>query len=229
MRHSNLKATPPASTSPTSPEPTQTGGELRQAWVAAGSDEKSWILRLEDGRMCGAKRAAACLLQPEQGDNVLAYAPASGPAFILSVLEKAGSRSRLALDGDVELSVSQGQLSLKAEKVALDAAKQLDLRGEDVNVSGARGALDFLDTSLRTLRLDVRARHALAMCDSVRSVARDLVQHLHNSLRRVKNTETLEAGRLRERIAHSRQTLAQDVKVKARRRMKLDGERIDLG
>lgn len=186
-------------------------------------------MRFEDGRLATARRAAACLLQPEKGDCVLVFAPASGQAWVLSVLEKAGDNSCLQLQGDVELDVRGGRLSVQAQDMDLKARQDLDLQAETLRLGGVRAMASFVDARLQSLRLELKAKEAWAVFDSLSTRARSLVQHLRDSLRRVDNTETLEAGDLRERIENNRHTLAGSVTCKAKERMKLDGKKIHLG
>lgn len=229
MQRNSSKPTPTRSTPLRTPETPACGEGIQQAWVAASGKDGTWILRFEDGRLCTAKRAAACLLEPEPGDNVLVFAPASGMNYVLSILEKAGSDNTLSLEGDLALKLHKGAFSVQAEEVSLEAQQNLDLQADTVRLRGIRGLLHFMDTGVHSLRLEIRAKQTLAAFDSVRHTARSLVQHLRDSVRRVDNVETLEAGHLRERIQGLRHSLAENVTSKARRRLKLDGKKIHLG
>ena len=66
--------------------------------VAAVLDDKLIVALEYDGKK-KARRAAGCLLCPEPGDTVLVW-PGPDAAYVLSVLEKAGTDSRLAFSGD---------------------------------------------------------------------------------------------------------------------------------
>lgn len=229
MRREKSKATLTAITPVLPSEAAQPGTAMRQAWVTAQGKGDSFILRLDSGEMRNAKRAAACLLQPEPGDSVLAFTPAGGRTYILSILEKSSRKHRIRLEGDTELDTGKGRLDIKAAQLGLKADSSLELEAPSLALRGVHATMNFLQTRLYSLDLELCARQATGVFDSLRTRARSLVQELTDSLRRVENVETLEAGHLRERIRHTRHSLAGTIIAKARKRLKLDGKRIDLG
>jgi len=229
MQRNSSRQTLTAITSLRPSEPTQDATLLRQAWVAAPARGRDFILRLEDGRLLPARRAAACLLEPAVGDTVLAWTPSQGRAYICSVLETAGKDSRISLQGNVTMEAADGRLDLQAQGMSLKAGNDLDIEAGSLSLRGVTATMQFVRTRLQSLDLELRARKVSSVCDSLRSTARSLVQELGDSLRRVKNVETLEAGHLRERVRHTRHSLAGSIVARARKRMKLDGKRIDLG
>ncbi len=69
--------------------------------------------------MFRASRAVSCIVSPEAGDLVLISLDDIGTCYILSILERAGrpqGDTDLAFDGNVNIRVSGGSLSLASDE-----------------------------------------------------------------------------------------------------------------
>ncbi|MGE4556242.1 MAG: DUF3540 domain-containing protein [Desulfovibrionaceae bacterium] len=166
----------------------------------------------DSGRYLRAKRAAACLLAPEAGDVALFYEGPRG-AFILSVLEKAGEASTLSFSGDVRL-VSGGKAAIS---------------GREVDVSGVSGTVRFVDLSVASKGLKLSLDKAVCLARTVESTLGNVVQRMKYCFRQVSEVETLKAGSVRQFIADRFYQRSRNTAILADERVKVDGDKIELG
>ncbi|MFW5836435.1 MAG: DUF3540 domain-containing protein [Desulfovibrionaceae bacterium] len=175
-------------------------------------DEQGVQVLTEDGRRREAKRAAACLLAPEKGDAVLVLT-GRRPAYVLSVLEKSGDASTLSFAGDV----------------AIESKGKASLRGREVDIAGVSGSLRFMDLSVVSRGLRLKLDKAVCLARAVESVLGSSVVRMKESFRRVTGTDTLRAGEARRFIAGGFHQRSQNAAILAEEKVKVDGERIELG
>jgi hypothetical protein len=182
-------------------------------------DDK-YVVRLEDGRVVRAGVAHGCLAVPGVGDMVLTYAGPGKVAYVLIVLESRQTETVLETDRD---------LVLKAPRVRLEGGESLDLRAPDVDVSGVRGRLGFLNLDLTASALTARIVRMGAFVETIRLSARSLIQTLGSSLRRVQGMDATQAGQMRVKVEESYKLRTGAAKLRAEGTMSVDGKRVDIG
>ncbi len=97
-------------------------GALESVLVSAWNDAAGI---LADGR--AARQAASCLLRPVPGDLVLIWSPATGPGWVLGILERAGENETAVL-------AVPGSLAIEAPRVGI-AAHSVHVVAEDLLTS----------------------------------------------------------------------------------------------
>jgi len=174
--------------------------------------EKGVQVLTEAGRHILARRAAACLLDPEPGDTVLVYS-GGREAWVLSVLEKSGEASRLSFPGDVSLT-SPGRTAI--------AGKELDM-------AAVSGSLRFVDVSVASRSLRMSLDKAVCLARTVESTVGDLVERLGRSFRQVSGIDTLHAGAVRQFIKDRFYQRSANCAILAEEKVKVDADKIELG
>ncbi|PTN32703.1 DUF3540 domain-containing protein [Desulfonatronum sp. SC1] len=182
-------------------------------------DDK-YVVRLEDGRVVRAGVAHGCLAVPGVGDMVLTYAGPGKVAYVLTVLESRQTETVLETDRD---------LVLKAPRVRLEGGESLALSAPDVDLSGIRGRLGFLNLDLTASALTARIGHMGAFVETIRLKARSLIQTLRYSLRRVQGMDASQAGQMRVKVEESYKLKTGAADLRAEGTMSVDGKRVDIG
>jgi len=159
-----------------------------------------------------ARRAAACLLDPEPGDVVLIFS-GDREAWVLTVLEKATDASRLSFPGDVSLT-SPGRTAIA---------------GRELEMTAVSGRLRFVDLSVASGALRVSLEKAVCLAKAVESTVENLVQRLGRSFREVAESETLQAGSVRQFIKERFYQRSGNCAILADEKVKVDADKIELG
>ncbi len=197
-----------------------------QVTAVAGS---SFSVLTESGRLLRARRAAACLLDPEPGDLVLLYPGGAAKTYILSVLEKRRTDSTLSFPGDVRLAADAGTIRLAGHDVGLNAEGTLKAEAGEMVLQGVRGEAVFAEASFVAARFKGAIHAAEIVYGTLRSAARLMIMALRDSIRRVDGVDSVEAGRMRTRVAGSYGLKAGRATLRAEQDVCIDGEKIHLG
>lgn len=191
--------------------------------------DKDFVLRL-DGSELVARRATSCLVEPEPGDLVL-VASSAHASYVLAVLEREeGKKATLAADGDLDLRVANGKLSIAAQD-GIDLAT-----GADASIVAARVNVSAVDGNVVVSRLTMLSSFVRAELDKVKLVATtfdSIVERvsakLKRSYRKVEEIDHVEA----EQIDYSAEKLmalrSQNAVVTAEELVKIDGDQVHMG
>ena len=177
-----------------------------------------------------ARRATSCLVAPVEGDRVLLAIEERGDAFVLAVLERPeGTRTTLALEGDVTLRASK-RLSLSAEETVDVVA------GKSVRLAGGAIELTALATRVSTHALTVVSEAAAAALGRVKLVAKSidsmmdrLTQRAKRAFRFVEGTEQVRARHIDYAASEIANLRGETTVVTARDLVKVNGEQIHVG
>jgi len=166
------------------------------------------------GALLDAQRALSCLVVPEVGDRVAVWAEEGGRAFVMAVLERAGSGA-LAIDSERDLSIrSAGELSLRGARLGLVAEQTQLLLGKLRLVAG-----ELLAES-RSVRLLTQVAHTVA--DSLHLVAQ-------RSFRHVEHSDHQRCGHLDLQATQLVQIRARNTMITAEQLTRVDGAQIHVG
>jgi hypothetical protein len=198
--------------------------------VVALGDDGTAVVRTASGER-PAERAVSCLIAPEVGDLVLvARSPGDG-AFVLAVLRRDHSaRTRVVIDGDLDLDLASGRLRVAAQEgVEILAARDVSIAAGALHVTAEEGnvvlrGLSFLGD---VVRAEVDAVKVLA--SRFEAVLERVSQRVQRSYRTVAETDHVRAQRIdytAEKTAslHGAHTL-----VTADELVKVDAEQIHMG
>ena len=181
--------------------------------VVVGVDAGRPVIEF-NARTASARTAASCLLQPAEGDSVLAVRIAAD-LFVLAILERrSGTAATLSVPGADSVTLAQQQLALRCDTLEVDA-KRTTLRSQVAQVAGRT-------LSAVAERLDVVAR-------TLRRSADHEFSHAKTGVRTVEGAESVTAGEL---MLEARSALTQRagiVLVDAREDVRVNGERITMG
>lgn len=148
-----------------------------------------------------SERAVSCLIQPETGDTVLLSVDMSGDSFILSVLRRDATttaKTDLLFDGEVNLHVSSGGLSLTADKgITVGTRETVTCVGRKVSVHADEGEATIQNCSFLGTFLHVQAERIKHVADIADSIYRRWTQRLETAFRFVKEEEEVQTGSTR--------------------------------
>jgi hypothetical protein len=176
-----------------------------------------------------ARKSASCLLEPLISDDVLLLSNRNGKSYILSVLEREQDvQSDILFEGDVSVTVKNGDLDFSARK--------LDLEGHDI-------ALDSNKLNIRSLCCTAgindftflgRVFHGnidaiKIVSKTVTSITERLIRKARESYRWIENLEQVKVGRLRYLARESLYLRGKRSSLMAETKVKIDGEKINLG
>jgi len=177
-----------------------------------------------------AQRAVSCLVAPEVDDLVLLATSERGTCYLLAVLERDATTTRLAVEGDLELASTDGKVRVAApEGIDLVSKKRIGVISAEVKVNA-------VETMVATQKATVVGRFLQTEFDRIKTFATAIdgvfgrfSQRAKSSIRRVEGLEQLKA----EHIDHSAQKTmnlhGENAVVTARQLVKVDGEQIHVG
>lgn len=186
--------------------------------VAAGG-------RLRVATECGeldTRRAASCLLAPEEGDQVLVSGASVEDAWIIAVLERrAATAARISLDGDLHVHVA-GELSLQADT-------RLTLRGEEMDLRGARArvVVDSVEAVGNELTASVGKLRLVG--NVFETMAERFIGFFKNSVRSVEGTDQVRSGSVDYQAANALSLHGRDVLATAENLVRVDAAQINIG
>lgn len=172
------------------------------------------ILVEVSGQCHAARQAASCLLSPETGDVVMCSVSSLG-IHILHVLERnAAESATLSAPGVERLILEQTAIDIRAEDLSATATH-------------ARAQVDRFHLFSRLISVVAGGLDLVA--DRLKRVARHETTSVNDSVRTVKNTDTLRAGHIL-RDASEVMSLRSDLAlIEARGDVRVNGERISMG
>jgi ethanolamine utilization microcompartment shell protein EutS len=186
-------------------------------------------VRVGDAELCAA-RAASCLLEPFAGDLVLLAMPEGG-CYVLAILRREeGAPSRIAAEGDLELSAPKGKvvvaagegIDLLTPKEASVIADRLSLRAADVTAVLDR--LSYLGSAVRAELGKLRVA-----ASKIDGFFERTLQRVKRSYRFVEEIDQVRAKQIDMTAEGSVRVHAESVVVTADGLCKIDGEQIHLG
>ncbi|MFZ5427976.1 MAG: DUF3540 domain-containing protein [Thermodesulfobacteriota bacterium] len=176
-----------------------------------------------------AARAVSCLVEPACGDKVLLAVDLSGGAWILSVLESAGTVN-LAVDGDARLSARGGTLTIASDRdVSLACPGAISaVSGElSVHASSCSAVIEKASLAGRALRTQFkRVRQAAA---SVDQMFRRFTQRSQESSRFVKEHDEVQAGSRRVLVEELCALHARNHSMMAEEHVVINADQIHMG
>jgi hypothetical protein len=177
-----------------------------------------------------AKRAASCLLEPQEGDRVLCAVALDGSAWVLAVLDREGGATAIAVDGDLELVSRTGRVRVAgAEGVSLASHA-------DVTIAAGELELRAVATSLVTEGLELLGKAARVEVGQVKILAETLdavldrlSQRIKRAYRVVEERDHLRAGTIDYAAEKAISLSSENTIVLAKELVKVDGGQIQLG
>lgn len=179
----------------------------------AGVLEKAVLVEIA-GESHAARQAVSCLLSPEPGDVVMCSASRLG-IHVLHVLERETPESAtLSVPGAGRLILAQTAIDIRAEEL-------------DATATRARARVNELHLFSR-LASAVAGRLEL-VADRIKRVAGHETTSTGDSVRTVRNTDTLRAGHILHDASEVMSLRSHVAIIEARGDVRVNGERISMG
>ena len=180
--------------------------------------------------LCLAQRAAGCLLEPLPSDVVLLFRDDGDSSYILSVLRRSHEQeSTLAFDGNVTIKVKEGRFGLDAKDIDLAAAGAMSLSSRAFSLRTLTGSVACHTFTVASSFLSGAIHRMHLAADAVDSVVGIMRQKVKSCYRRVEEVDDCRAGRIKVKAEKGWSLRAEKAEIACDRRVKIDGERIDLG
>jgi len=140
-----------------------------------------------------AQKAVSCLVAPQEGDSVLVSFDDNGNCFILSILMRSPlteSRNELFFEGDMNLHVRKGSLSISADEGVTLASERLSLAAKT-------GEATFEKFSFLGSAISAQVETIRAVAGKVETIFQRLTERLIDAFRFVKDHEEIQTGSTR--------------------------------
>ena len=172
-------------------------------------------------RRIRAVQAAGCLLAPEPDDIVLLAEQAEGKVYIVSVLSRTAKPARINLPADTVVAAQDGDLLLYADR-------QISLKSPEMHFQVDRGVAEIRDADFTADTVEISISRLRAVWSAVETRAERVLQRVTRLYRRIR----MEDSRLEELHCSVDKTCrieAGEVRIEADERLRLDGERVEIG
>jgi hypothetical protein len=192
-------------------------------------DAEEFLLLTAGTLALRGKKAAGCLLEPEENDTVLVARNTPEGVFILTVLERGGAASRIVLPGNATLSAEGGTLRLTGDSVELAGEKTASLEAPEIRMQGVRGDVSFLNLSLTASVAEAKAGKLSLVASVIDTVSERITQRVRDCFRRVTRMDSTRAGQVSISTENRFDLKADAVSMIAQCEVKIDGDKIHLG
>ncbi len=178
-----------------------------------------------------ARRAASCLLEPNDGDTVLLARTDRGAYWIFTVLERDASRSaEISVDGDLRLRTARGKIALVAQEgveIISAATTKIVSSGIDVRSTKMNVVVEGLELVGTYVKAEVG--RAKLFAESLDHVLDRFSQKVKRSYRHVEDLDQVQAGSMHHRVEKTLRVHAHDTALTADGLVKIDGKQIHVG
>jgi hypothetical protein len=185
---------------------------------------------------CGpvqAVAAASCLIQPKAGDKVLIATDGAGESYILSVLKQAdnkAARTRIVFDGQVDLVVNGGGLSLTADAdLSLAANEKMAFSSGKISVHAGSGEAVIERICLVAKVFQGQVKRIKMVANTVENTFRRLTQRLQDAFRFVQDHEEIQTGSTRYLVEDTLTINARNAVHMAEEIVTINAEQVHLG
>jgi len=204
-------------------------GHVERVGLKEGPGRGLFEVELETGRY-QARRAKSCLVAPEAGDRVLCAATAEG-VFVIAVLEgREGAATKIAADGDLELSARGGRVAVCASSsVDVVAGGAVAMSGGEVHVRAKKGSIAVEELGFFGKLLQAEVSKVALVAEQVDSVVTRVTQRAKRVFRFVEEIDQTRAGTIDLRAQDLIGIRGENAVLSARVLTKVDGEQIHIG
>ena len=190
---------------------------------------EDFLVETEAGNL-SCRRADSCLTVPRPGDLTLLAVHGAKRAWILSVLEKAESgRTVINIPEGLEIRTGDRGIKLSGDHIDLAAGREIRNTSPRWSVITARGEVKSRDLSLAAQTLSASASRIRVWGDVVESRIEKLIERIGHAFRQVRGLDKLKAGRVRTDVEEAWDLSAENTRITASDKVRVDAEKIDLG
>jgi len=175
------------------------------------------------------KKAAGCLLEPEENDTVLVVRNSPEGVFILTVLMRGGADSRVVFPADATLSSEDGKLQITVDTLLLSGARSATLAAPEISIEGVKGDLSCTYLALNASAADAKIGRLSLVSAVIDTISDRVTQRVRDCFRWVSRMDSTTAGQVRVRTENRFDLKADAVSMVAQCDVKIDGDKIHLG
>ncbi len=191
--------------------------------LVAGRTGDGFAVNCDRG-LFNARVAVSCLVAPEPGDVVI-LSLYDGGCYILSIIERAEETRRkteLVFDGDVNLNVRDGSMSITSDETISLASKDFELTAQEGRVTLEKSSFfgNLVENNIARIRI---------VADSLDSIVRRAVQRFTSSYRYVEEHEEIQSASTRMIVDGTLTMHTKNTMHIAEGHVKIDAEQIHLG
>ncbi len=177
------------------------------------------------GAVVEALAEASCLVSPHAGDLVLLSLDQRGCCYILSILERslaAQRKTELSFDGDVNLAVRGGRMSITSDEALSLASAEFELNAHQGTVRIDRASFfgRFVENHIARLKI---------VDEAMDCVVRRAVQRFTSSYRYVEEHEEVQSTSTRMIVDGTLSIHTKNTMPISDGHVKIDAEQIHLG
>uniref|UniRef100_UPI0040574866 DUF3540 domain-containing protein n=1 Tax=Candidatus Electrothrix sp. TaxID=2170559 RepID=UPI0040574866 len=172
-------------------------------------------------RQIQAQQAAGCLLAPEPNDTVLLAERDEEKTYIISVLSRTAQPARITLPADSVIAAQGGDLTLYADK-------QISVKSQEMYFQADKGIAEIRETDFTADKVELSVSRLQAVWSTIETRAERVLQRVTRLYRRIK-TEDSRLEELHCSVENTCRIEARDISIEADERLRLDGERVELG
>ncbi len=182
------------------------------------------------GATLRARRAVGCLVAPASGDLVLIAVAARG-AWVLSVLERSvAATTRLSVEGDVELAVDSGRLTVRArDGVDVVTPAALSAVTDRLDVQARQAEASFEGVRLLGGLVELEGARVRVVAEALEQTVDRLTQRLGRAYRFIEGIDQLRAGGIDYVARRLLEMHGEHTSVSADGLVKIDGGQVHLG
>jgi hypothetical protein len=193
-------------------------------------EQGKYIVQAESGDY-RCKRAASCLLEPQDGDWVLLTGLADGSCYVLAILEREDeSKTTVQVEGDLHVQLPQGRMTVAAQEgIHWVSGKDVSVTSAELNVQTMRGnvvvdTLSYVGTAVRA-----EMEKAKLVVEQFDGVFDRVSQKAKRVYRFIEEFEQLRAERLDYVTKKNMSFRGKNALMTAEELVKIDGEQIHVG
>jgi hypothetical protein len=192
------------------------------------STEHGYMVKNAEGAY-KAEQAFSCLVKPQVNDLVL-VALIEHRMWILSILERTElSTTTLEVAGNLNLSAPKGVVVINGVSVQQVATKSISQTAPELSVMAARETHVNNELILNSQTTQLATKTAELSADKVVTGIGALIQNIKNSVRTIKETESVTAGNIIQTVRSCFKNHAKNTIMTSDSDLKMDAKRIHMG
>lgn len=177
-----------------------------------------------------ARRATSCLVEPQEGDQVLLSIVPGRGTYIVAVLEREAEGVRLALEGDLELHAPNGRVVIAAKDgVDLVSTSAVRVTSDELKVTSRAADLVIDQLGLMGATVQAQVQKVKVVAETIDQAADRVVQRLKRAYRFVAEMDQTRAQRIDMTAEKTLNLHAENAVVTAQELVKVDGSQIHMG
>lgn len=185
----------------------------------------------EQGVVWSCRRAASCLLKPEEGDVVMLSGPDRHRVYLIAVIEQAdASASRIDAPGDLTLGGGAGTVSIESSAdIRLRSGATLEMASAQWRLQADEGNCRVNEMHFIAQAVDATVGRMRMVGKVLETVADRIVQMARNTLRMVDEIEQVRVGHLDCKATDTVRIHGQHTIVTGKELVKVDASQIHMG